>query len=60
MSGEGMSGFVSAAGEQINSTTMWTEATAAVPLIGGIIVFALGFYIVRKVLKGASKGKFKM
>lgn len=60
MSGEGMSGFVSAAGEQINSTTMWTEATSAVPLIGGIIVFALGFYIVRKVLKGASKGKFKM
>lgn len=60
MSGEGMSGFVEAAGDVINSSTMWTEATNAVPLIGGIIVFALGFYIVRRVLKGAAKGKFKM
>ena len=60
MSGDGMSNFVSEAAEVINSSTMWTEATNAVPLIGGIIVFALGFYIVRRVLKGASKGKFKI
>lgn len=60
MSGDGMEGFVTAATGVVNSTSMWTEATHAVPLIGGIIVFALGFYIVRRVLKGASKGKFRM
>ena len=31
-----------------------------IPWLGGLLVFFLGFYIVRKALKGASKGKFRV
>lgn len=41
----------------ITSSTLWTEAANAAPLIIGIFVFAFGYRIVRKVLKGGYKGK---
>lgn len=62
MSGDGMQGFISAltnSSTGITSDTMWTEATYAVPLIVSVCIFAFGFYIVRKVTKGASKGKVR-
>lgn len=60
MSGDSMSGFVTALAEGVNSTAMWTEATYAVPLIIAVVVFAFGYNIIRRVTKGASKGKFRM
>lgn len=63
MSGDGMAGFVTAltASEGgLTSGNMWTEATNAAPLIAGIAIFAFGYYIVRKVVKGGSHGKVRM
>ncbi len=57
-----MGGFVTAltGTNGITSTALWTEVTAAAPLIIAIFIFAFGLYIVRKVLKGGSKGKLKV
>lgn len=55
-----MQGFVTALTEGLNSTSLWTEATYAVPLIIVVAIFAFGYNIIRKVTKGASKGKFRM
>lgn len=63
MSGDSMSAFVN----QITSTTggltstaLWTEAANAVPLIVAVAVFAFGYNIIRRVVKGAAKGKLRM
>ena len=63
MSGDSMSGFISAltnTSTGITSSAMWTEATNAVPLIVAVVIFAFGYAIIRRVTKGASKGKFRM
>ena len=60
MSGDSMQGFVTALAAGLNSTALWTEATYAVPLIIIVAIFAFGYNIIRKVTKGASKGKFRM
>ena len=63
MSGDGMSGFVSALTSSsggLTSANMWTEATQAATLIAAIAIFAFGYRIVRKVTTGASKGKVRM
>ena len=55
-----MSGMVSALTNSttgITSGTLWTEVTAAAPLIVGIFIFAFGYRVVRKVLKSGSKAK---
>lgn len=43
----------------ITSSKLWTEVSAAAPLILTIFVFAFGYYIIRKVLKGGAKGKLR-
>ena len=62
MSGEAMQGFVTAitGTDGLTSTNLWAEATYAVPLIVAVAVFAFGYNIVRRVTKGAAKGKLKM
>ena len=57
-----MSSFVTAlTGEGgISSASLWADVTAAAPLIIIVIGFAFGYYIVRKVVKGTSKGKVRM
>lgn len=63
MSGDGMQGFVTALTDStdgLTSTALWTEATYAVPLIVAVAVFAFGYTIIRRVAKGAAKGKFRM
>lgn len=57
-----MSGFVTelTGTNGITSANLWTEVTSAAPLIIGIFIFAFGYYVVRKVVKGGSKGKLKM
>lgn len=60
MSGDGMSGMISALTDSstgITSSTLWGEATNAAPLIITLFVFAFGYRIVKKLLKGGYKGK---
>ena len=58
-----MSGFITAITDSttgITSSSLWGDVTAAVPLIVIVVGFAFGYYIVRKVVKGAAKGKVRM
>ena len=55
-----MAAFVSDLAESVNSTALWTEAKNAIPLITAVVVFVFGYTIIRRVTKGAAKGKFKM
>lgn len=43
----------------ITSSTLWTEVAHIVPLLVILLPFAFGYYVVRKSVKGASKGKVK-
>lgn len=44
----------------LTSTNLWADVTLAAPLIVSVAVFAFGYYICKKVIKGAAKGKVKM
>lgn len=44
----------------ITATTFWGVMTAMVPYLVIIIPVALGFYTVRKALKGAGKAKVRV
>lgn len=60
MSGDGMANFVSALTSStggLTSANLWTEVGTAATLIASIVIFAFGYRIVRKVVKGAAKGK---
>lgn len=62
MSGDAMAGFLSAltaAEGGITSANMWTEVTALAGFVGTVALFAFGLYELRKVTKGASKGKVR-
>lgn len=53
----GMGGWISAFQGTWNTGSMWGELTAAGALIGLVVVFAFGYRVVRKLVKGVSKGK---
>lgn len=55
--GTGMSGWIDAFKSTWNTGSMWGELTAAAGLIGLVVVFVFGYRIVRKLVKGVSKGK---
>lgn len=58
----GMAGFMQAitGTDGITSANMWGQLTPAGATIGAIAVFAFGYYVVRKVIKGASRGKARI
>lgn len=53
----GMAGFITALQTNLSSANLWGELTAAGAFIGLMVVFAFGYRIVRKVIKGTAKGK---
>lgn len=53
----GMAGWIAAFQTAWNTGSMWGELTAAGGLIGLVVVFAFGYRIIRKLVKGVSKGK---
>lgn len=57
-----MGGFITAltGADGISSSTFWTEITAAAPLIVIMISVAFGYYVLRKVIKGASRAKARI
>lgn len=60
MSGDGMAGMISALTDSatgITSSSLWTEATSAAPLIITLFIFGFGYRIVRRVLNKGQKGK---
>lgn len=53
----GMSSFITQLTTGITSDTIWTEIAKAAPFIITIFVVAIGYRVLRKVLKGGSKLK---
>lgn len=52
-----MTNLVTAMQSAINTDAMFTNLTLLIPVIGGVMLFAFTYRIVRKIIKGASKGK---
>lgn len=52
-----MNALVTALQGILNTDSMIANLTTLIPVIGGLILFAFTFRIVRKMIKGASKGK---
>lgn len=44
----------------ISNANLWSEIGHAVPIIGVAVLFALGYWVVRKTVKGISHAKAKM
>lgn len=53
----GMAGWIASFQTAWNTGAMWNELTAAGALIGLVVVFSFGYRIIRKLVKGVSKGK---
>lgn len=50
-------GLVTALEGILNTTQMFTNLTALIPVVGGVLIFAFTYRIIRKIVKGAQKGK---
>lgn len=44
----------------ISATALWGAVSPIAPFIVIMVLFALGYYIVRKSVKGAAKGKVRL
>lgn len=55
----GMAGFIEAAtgANGINQTNLWGAITPAAGVVGIVVIFALSYRVLRKLVKGVSKGK---
>lgn len=53
----GMSGLVTALQGILTTDAFMGALTALVPVIGGVLLFAFVYRIVRKIIKGTAKGK---
>lgn len=58
----GMSGFIAAltGANGVTADSLWGVLTNLVPYLVIIIPVALGFYFVRKLIKGTSRAKVRM
>lgn len=58
----GMSGFITAltGANGLSADSLWTVLTNLVPYLIVIVPVALGFYFVRKLIKGTSRAKVRM
>lgn len=41
----------------LTTNAMFTNLAALIPVVGGVLIFAFTYRIVKKIVKGASKGK---
>ena len=50
-------GVVSALQSAINTDTMFTNLGTLIPVVGGVLIFAFTYRIIKKIVKGAQRGK---
>lgn len=55
-----MSSVVSALQTAINTDTMFTNLGLLIPVIGGVLIFAFTYRIIRRIIKGANNGKARV
>lgn len=52
-----MANVVNALTTAISTDTMFTNLAALIPVVGGVLIFAFTYRIIRKIVKGAQRGK---
>lgn len=52
-----MSELVTALQSILTTNAMFTNLASLIPVVGGVLIFAFTYRIVRRIVKGASKGK---
>ena len=55
-----MADLVTALQGILSSSVMFSNLTSLIPVVGGVLVFAFTYRIVRKMISGASKGKARI
>ena len=52
-----MSSVVTALQSILTTDAMFTNLASLIPVVGGVLIFAFTYRIVKKIVKGAAKGK---
>lgn len=60
MESTGMAAIVSALNTAVSQTTIFAVFAELVPWIATLIIALLGLYFLRKLIKGAARGKLKI
>lgn len=55
-----MQAFMTALIAEVTSADLWAELAPAAVFIGAMVLFAFGYNVIRKLIKGASKGKARV
>lgn len=60
MSETAMSSVVTALTSILTTDAMFTNLAALIPVVGGVLIFAFTYRIIRRVVSGAQKGKARI
>ena len=55
-----MSSVVSALEEILTTDAMFTNLAALIPVVGGVLIFAFTYRIIKRIVKGAQSGKARI
>lgn len=55
-----MSSLVTALQSVLTTDAMFTNLASLIPVVGGVLIFAFTYRIVKKIITGASKGKARV
>ena len=55
-----MSAVVTALTSILTTDTMFTNLAALIPVVGGVLIFAFTYRIIKRVITGAQKGKARI
>lgn len=56
----GMANAVNSLSTTVNAGSLWGVFADAIPFISVVVLVGFGFYLVRRMIKGLSKGKAKI
>lgn len=55
-----MTNVVSALQTAVNTDAMFTNLGVLIPVVGGVLIFAFTYRIIRRIIGGANKGKARI
>lgn len=55
-----MSAVVTALQSALNTDAMFTNLSVLIPVVGGVLIFAFTYRIIRRIITGTSKGKARI
>ena len=60
MSETAMSQVVTALTSILTTDAMFTNLAALIPVVGGVLIFSFTYMVIKKIIKGASRGRAKI